>query len=305
MRMQSRLRAVFSLLGLLLGGQLAHAELVGVEYYDIKLGDASNSGIIGGPLWRGTIDTETDSLTISYWSEIPGSVEFWIPGVIADGGSATFSAIDLRGLTPSSTPTSPTAPNSFGNAANNTFNTFDVPNNFALQSSVPGGVPDMPKIGLEFAFISSIDFTNPAWNWRRYDLNDASYTTYLDYQKHPENYPVAPPLPATVPATPSFSSAGFFPGWGATRYSTSSGSLTAIFNHVVDRFGDVRQATEIDMPRLLAGDGLRSSSTDATITEIEVPTGTPTGNAVPEASQVLCGVAAALGALFAHSRRRT
>jgi hypothetical protein len=281
---------------------LAHAELVGVEYYDIKLGEASNAGIIGGPLWRGTINTETDSLTITYWSEIPGSVEFWIPGVIADGGSVTFQAIDLRGLTPSSTPTSPTQPNAFGNSSNNTFNSFDVPNNFALQSSTPGGVPNMPKIGLEFAFISSIDFTNPSWNWRRYDLNDPSYTTYLDYQRHPENYPVAPPLPATVPATPSFSSTGFFPGWGATRYSDSSTS--AIFNHVVDRFGVIRQATELDMPRLLSGDGLRSSSTDATITEIDVPTGTPTGPAVPEGSQVLCGLAVVLGAFFVRFRHR-
>ncbi len=304
MRLQHQLLVVFSSLLLLGGGQLAHAELVGVEYYDIKLGEASNAGIIGGPLWRGTINTETDSLTITYWSEIPGSVEFWIPGVIADGGSVTFQAIDLRGLTPSGTPTSATAPNSFGNAANNTFNTFDLPSNFALQSSTPGGVPGMPKIGLEFAFISSVDFTDPSWNWRRYDLSDPSYTTYLDFQRHPENYPVAPPLPETIAATPSFSSAGFYPGWGATRFSSNNGDFTAIFNHVVDRFGVVRQATEVDMPRLLSGDGLRSSSTDATITEIDVPTGTPTGPAVPEASQVLCGVAVAVGALFARFRRR-
>lgn len=299
MRLQPRLLAVFSLLGLLLGGRLAHAELVGVEYYDIKLGDASNSGIIGGPLWRGTIDTETNSLTISYWSEIPGSVEFWIPGVIADGGSVTFDAIDLRGLTPGNTPPNPTLLSAFSNSTNNTFVSFDVPDNFALQSSSPGGVPNMPKIGLEFAFISSLRLTDPSWNWRRYDLNDPSYPTYLDYQRQPENYAEAPPLPATIPAVPSGASAGFFPGWGATRYSDTS--ITGIFNHVVDRFGVVRQATELDMPRLLSGDGLRSSSTDATITEVGVPTGTPTG-AVPEASQILYGVAAALCALVARSR---
>src|SRR5262245_41194584 len=123
-----RLAALGCALAAVVWGRPAQAVLVGVEYYDRGV---VNPEFAGGPLWTGFVDTETDSLTIQTWTELPlhGS-DFWIPR-------------DLPLVWP--------ARNSLGGL-------YDVPDSF------DGHIDD------SFAFISNLTLRDMGWKQPFFDL---------------------------------------------------------------------------------------------------------------------------------------
>lgn len=100
-----------------------------VEYRDLNP-PTSPFPNAGGPLWNGFVDTDADDLTITAWSEIPGSVEFW---------------------TPLWTPTITTLPLVWP-AVDSSGAPFDVPEDFD------------GHINSQFAFISTVSARNMLWN---------------------------------------------------------------------------------------------------------------------------------------------
>jgi hypothetical protein len=70
------------ILGVILLGTDARADLVAIEYYDRGI---INPEFAGGPLWTGHVDTIADTLTIQTWKELPlHGAEFWIPRSLPD-----------------------------------------------------------------------------------------------------------------------------------------------------------------------------------------------------------------------------
>lgn len=107
----------------------AHADLVGVQYFD----KGSFPGE-GGPLWTGVVDTVANKLRIDTWTELPGhGANFWTPANVP----MVWTARDATGAV------------------------YDVPDSFGQNGIVNFGNDASPAN--DFAFISPVSLQDMGW----------------------------------------------------------------------------------------------------------------------------------------------
>lgn len=102
------------------------ADLVTIEFRDRNSPTAPYPDA-GGPIWRGVVDTQADTLTIFHWEEIPGSTEFWVPSLL--NGPLVWPAVGADG------------------------NPFDVPDTFG----------SLPVIDANWGFVSPLSLHQMTW----------------------------------------------------------------------------------------------------------------------------------------------